>query len=62
MIKSKYTMIMLKLIEANDLRDRNTINIEEEFKERFLEGKGEAIDDSTPLNAKCGFKEIESNC
>ncbi len=36
MIKSKYTMIMLKLIEAKTIRDRNTINIEgtvEEFKE-----------------------------
>ncbi len=35
MIKSKYTMIMLKLIEAKRFGDRNTINIEgtvEEFK------------------------------
>ncbi len=38
MVKSKYTMIMLKLIEAKRFGDRNTINISllEEFKEWFL--------------------------
>ncbi len=39
MIKSKYTMIMLKLIEAKRFGDRNTINIEQysrRLKEWFL--------------------------
>ncbi len=44
MIKSKYTMIMLKLIEApNDSENRSTINIEgtvrEEFKKMVPKGK-----------------------
>jgi len=66
MIKSKYTMIMLKLIEAKRFGDRNTINIEgtvEEFKEWFL-GKEKAKNWTTArftqqvLNV--ALKEIES--
>ncbi len=49
MIKSKYTMIMLKVNQAKRFGDRNTINIEgtvEEFKRVVLKGrKGEKLDD-----------------
>ncbi len=66
MIKSKYTMIMLKLIEAERSGDRNTINIEgtvEEFKEWFLERKKAKLDywvRFTIASIECALKEIEN--